>query len=187
MNTLRLRRQTLLTIITLALFLAMIPSASYAMLHFGSHCATAQPCLIPVWFMPLIYAPSGVIFAGLALVLRDILQQVAGLSLAIIAVIIGSGLSYYWIDPRLALAAGSAYCLSELSETGIYTWLQKHSLIFAVIISATIGLFVDSLVFLHLAFHSYKFIAGQIIGKLWMVLLSLPLIMLNRTCLRKHL
>jgi len=35
---------------------------------------------------------------------------------------------------------------------------------------------VDSLVFLYLAFGSLDFLAGQIIGKIWMVLLALPLV-----------
>ena len=39
-----------------------------------------------------------------------------------------------------------------------------------------VGLVVDSLVFLWLAFRSLQFLEGQIIGKLWMVLLATPLI-----------
>jgi hypothetical protein len=35
---------------------------------------------------------------------------------------------------------------------------------------------VDSIVFLYLAFGSLDFLAGQIVGKLWMVLLALPFI-----------
>ena len=37
-----------------------------------------------------------------------------------------------------------------------------------------VGLVVDSVLFLWLAFGSLEFLAGQIIGKLWMVLLALP-------------
>ncbi|NDG51152.1 MAG: VUT family protein, partial [Rhodospirillales bacterium] len=35
---------------------------------------------------------------------------------------------------------------------------------------------VDSVVFLWLAFGSLDFLAGQVIGKAWMVLLALPVI-----------
>ncbi len=35
---------------------------------------------------------------------------------------------------------------------------------------------VDSVVFLWLAFGSLDFLAGQVVGKAWMVLLSLPFV-----------
>jgi hypothetical protein len=38
------------------------------------------------------------------------------------------------------------------------------------------GLVVDSIVFLWLAFGSLDFLAGQIVGKAWMVLLSIPFV-----------
>jgi hypothetical protein len=43
-----------------------------------------------------------------------------------------------------------------------------------------VGLVVDSMVFLWLAFGSLEFLLGQIIGKAWMVLLSIPLIAVLR-------
>ena len=38
------------------------------------------------------------------------------------------------------------------------------------------GLLVDSLAFLWLAFGSLDFLAGQVIGKAWMVLAALPIL-----------
>ncbi len=46
----------------------------------------------------------------------------------------------------------------------------------AVVASALTGLVVDSIVFLWLAFGSLEFLTGQIVGKTWMVLLSVPLV-----------
>ena len=46
----------------------------------------------------------------------------------------------------------------------------------AVLASSTVGLVVDSLVFLWLAFGSLDFLGGQIVGKAWMVRLSIPLV-----------
>jgi hypothetical protein len=40
-----------------------------------------------------------------------------------------------------------------------------------------VGLVVDSIVFLYLAFDSLDFLLGQIIGKAWMVLASIPFVM----------
>ena len=39
-----------------------------------------------------------------------------------------------------------------------------------------VGLVVDSVLFLQLAFGSLDFLPGQVLGKTWMVLLSLPLV-----------
>jgi len=38
------------------------------------------------------------------------------------------------------------------------------------------GLVVDSIVFLWLAFGSLEFLSGQVVGKAWMVLLSIPFV-----------
>ena len=46
----------------------------------------------------------------------------------------------------------------------------------AVIASSLVGLVVDSAVFLYLAFGNLDYLAGQVVGKAWMVLLSLPMI-----------
>ena len=39
-----------------------------------------------------------------------------------------------------------------------------------------VGLVVDSIVFLWLAFGSLEFLFGQVLGKLWMVLLAIPFV-----------
>jgi len=39
-----------------------------------------------------------------------------------------------------------------------------------------VGLVVDSVIFLWLAFGSLDFLLGQIVGKAWMVLLSIPFV-----------
>jgi len=162
------------------LFLAMIPLASYTLLHFGSSCPPHEPCIIPVWFAPVIYAPSGVLFAGFAFVLRDVLQRLSGLYTSLVAVLIGTIISYLYVEPGIALAGCLAYFSSEISDTVVYSLLQKYNLVVAVLISASVGLIIDSLVFLRIAFHSYTFLDGQIIGKLWMVILSIPFIHLLR-------
>jgi uncharacterized PurR-regulated membrane protein YhhQ (DUF165 family) len=45
-----------------------------------------------------------------------------------------------------------------------------------VFVSSLVGLVVDSAVFLYLAFGDLSFIPGQILGKLWMLLLAVPLL-----------
>jgi hypothetical protein len=48
--------------------------------------------------------------------------------------------------------------------------------VIAVALSGVAGLVLDSLVFLLLAFGGLDFLAGQVVGKLWMVLASLPFV-----------
>jgi len=58
----------------------------------------------------------------------------------------------------------------------VYTPLQSRGLVLAVLASSVVGLIADSVLFLWLAFGSLDYLAGQILGKLWMVLLALPFI-----------
>ncbi|MFM7687956.1 MAG: VUT family protein, partial [Alphaproteobacteria bacterium] len=72
------------------------------------------------------------------------------------------------------------FLLSETADLAVYTPLQKRRLTLAVAASGAVGLVVDSVVFLFLAFGSLDFLAGQVIGKAWMVSLALPFIHLLR-------
>lgn len=79
------------------------------------------------------------------------------------------------------LASATAFLLSELADFAIYTPLQKRDFVLAVAASSFIGLVLDSILFLWLAFGSLDFLAGQIVGKAWMVLLALPVARWLRT------
>lgn len=161
------------------LFLLTVPFANYFIMHIGTLCPVNAPCLIPVWFHPTVYAPSGTLFAGLAFVLRDLLQRSLGMMASIIAVMIGTVLSYSFAG-EVALAACVAYLLSELSDTIVYSWLQKYNLVLAIFVSASVGVFIDSIVFLSIAYHNYQYLGGLIVGKFWMVCLSIPVIRICR-------
>jgi uncharacterized PurR-regulated membrane protein YhhQ (DUF165 family) len=76
----------------------------------------------------------------------------------------------------LVVASATAFLLSELADLAVYTPLARRRLVAAVIASSCAGLVVDSIVFLWLAFGSLDFLAGQVVGKAWMVLLSIPLV-----------
>ena len=51
-----------------------------------------------------------------------------------------------------------------------------RGLVLAVLASSVVGLIADSLLFLWLAFGNLEFLAGQLVGKAWMVLLALPFV-----------
>lgn len=159
-------------------FALCIPAANWLIGNAGTVCVPNGPCLIPV--APGIMAPSGVLMIGLALVLRDLVQRRLGVNWALGAIALGAVLSAWIAPPALVVASTVAFLLSELVDLGIYTPLQKRGLVLAVAASSVVGLVVDSVIFLWLAFGSLDYLAGQVIGKAWMVLLALPIVALLR-------
>lgn len=158
----------------LAAYIACIPVANWLIQHVGTVCPPDNPCLIPV--APGLMAPSGVLMAGLALVLRDLVQRRLGVTYGLSAIGAGTILSAALAPPSLVVASAVAFLLSELADFAVYTPLQKRGLVLAVAASSFVGLIADSLLFLWLAFGSLQFLAGQIVGKAIMVLLTLPAI-----------
>ncbi|HZQ14282.1 MAG TPA: VUT family protein [Pseudolabrys sp.] len=158
----------------LALFCLTIPAANWMIGNIGTVCVARGPCLIPV--APGIMAPSGVLMVGAALVLRDLVQRRLGIEFGIGAIIAGAAISAAIAPPALVLASAAAFLLSEFADFAVYTPLARQRLVLAVVASSAVGLVVDSIVFLWLAFGSLEFLIGQIIGKAWMVLLAVPLV-----------
>jgi queuosine precursor transporter len=167
----RRRREGLLFLL---LFGLTIPAANYLVQHVGTVCVPHGPCLVPV--LPGLAAPSGVLMIGAALVLRDLVQRRLGVFASAIAILVGAALSAQLAPPALVIASTLAFLLSEFADLAVYTPLARRGLVLAVIASSAAGLVVDSIVFLWLAFGSLDFLMGQIVGKAWMVLLSIPFV-----------
>jgi uncharacterized PurR-regulated membrane protein YhhQ (DUF165 family) len=172
------RRQNIEGYIFLVLFCLTIPAANWLIGHAGTVCVPNGPCLVPV--APGIMAPSGVLMIGLALVLRDLVQRRLGVEFGIGAIIVGAAISAGLAPPSLVVASAAAFLLSEFADFAVYTPLARRRLVVAVFTSSVVGLVVDSIVFLWLAFGSLEFLTGQIIGKLWMVLLAIPFVVYMR-------
>lgn len=164
--------------IALVLFGLTIPAANWLIGNVGVTCVPQGPCLIPV--LPGLLAPSGVLMIGLALVLRDIVHRELGATAAITAIIVGAALSFFLAPPALAVASGAAFLLSELADLMVYAPLYRKRLITAVVASGIAGAVIDSIVFLYMAFGSLSYLAGQVVGKLWMTLFAIPIIMVYR-------
>ena len=160
--------------IFLVLFCLTIPAANWMIGHVGTACVVNGPCVLPV--APGIMAPSGVLMIGAALVLRDLVQRRLGIGFGVGAILVGAAISAVVAPPALVAASAVAFLLSEFADFAVYTPLARRRLVLAVFASSLVGLVVDSIVFLWLAFGSLAFLEGQIIGKVWMVLLALPLI-----------
>jgi uncharacterized PurR-regulated membrane protein YhhQ (DUF165 family) len=162
-------------ILFLVLFALTIPMANWLIGHVGTTCAAPHgPCVVPV--APGLMAPSGVMLVGVALVLRDLVQRRLGTGLSALAILLGSALSALLAPPSLVIASATAFLLSEFADLAVYTPLARRRLVTAVFASSLVGLVVDSVVFLWLAFGSLEFLLGQVVGKSWMVLLSIPFV-----------
>jgi len=162
----------------------IITLIGYILTIFAANLAISMIGIVPVGFG--LVAPAGVYFAGLAFSLRDALQETLGRRWVITAIIVGALVSA-GLSAQLALASGLAFLFSELADFAVYTPLRRKSWLGAVVASNTVGVVVDSALFLWLAFGSLSFLTGQIVGKLWMTALAVGLIFVWRRLARRPL
>ena len=160
--------------IVLIAYLLCIPAANWLIGNVGVRCVPNGPCVIPVGFG--LMAPSGVLMIGLALVLRDLVQRWLGLRWVLAAIAAGSALSAVVAPAALVIASATAFLLSELADTAVYTPLAERRLMLAVALSSFAGVVIDSAIFLWLAFGSLALLPGQILGKTLMVIAAMPVI-----------
>lgn len=158
---------------TAVAYLGTIIAANWAIATFGA---------VPVGFG--LMAPAAVWFAGLAFTLRDLLHEAAGRWAVLAAIIVGAGLSAAAATTAMAFASGVAFAVSELADLAVYEPLRRRRWMVAVAASNAVGLVVDSLLFLWLAFGSLTFLPGQIVGKAWMTLGAVAVLAVWRRCRR---
>lgn len=165
----------ILGLVATAAFVATVWLANYAVEHWG---------IVSVGFG--LTAPAGVYFVGLAFTLRDIIHRTLGRYVVLGAIVAGSLLSYWVSDAvtlpggvvSLAVASGIAFLISELADLSVYEPLRTRGWMPAVLASNVVGLLVDSALFLWLAFGSLAFFWGQAVGKAWMTVLAIPILLL---------
>ncbi|MBQ8828581.1 MAG: VUT family protein [Burkholderiaceae bacterium] len=176
-----------------ALFILTIPAMNWVVMNVGLSCTESGPCLIPVWFG--IQAPSGVLMAGFALVLRDLVQSKLGVRWSLYAIVLGALLSAVFSDSSLIFACVLAFFFSELADLLVYTPLRKKWPAWAILASGLVGSVVDSAIFLTIAFGGTEFLFGQVLGKFWMSLIVAILVgwlhtrqrRLNRVAIQERL
>lgn len=154
-------------------YVSVIVLANWAIQTFG---------FVPV--APGLMAPAGVYFAGLAFTLRDLTQEALGRWWTLAAIGIGAAVSAL-VSPQFALASGVAFLVSELCDFGVYSPIRERHWLTAVALSNTVGLVVDSALFLWLAFGSLDFLAGQIVGKAWVTVMTVALLAVWRSSRRR--
>ncbi len=170
-------------------YVGTIVAANWAIGHLGTPPKfPGAPHTIPVW--PGVTAPSGVLFIAAALVLRDLVQWLMGrragqaptpdqAALMILLVGVGAVVSYDVAAPKLATASALAFGFSELLDFGLFTWIAPRWAR-AVLVGGIAGAVVDSVIFLSVAFGSFKFLPGQILGKAYGVTLAALVIAVRR-------
>lgn len=158
-------------------YLAPVVAANWLTVHYG---------LVPV--APGLLATAGTYAAGLAFVCRDAVQDAGGRWAALGALALGGVLSWFVATPQLAIASAAAFGLSELADMAIYTPLRKRGYVRAAVASNLVGSVVDTVVFLWLAGFGLAplVVAGQLVGKAWMTLLVVGLVVIARALLRNR-
>jgi uncharacterized PurR-regulated membrane protein YhhQ (DUF165 family) len=154
-------------------YLGIVSLTGYVLTVVLANVAITYVGIVPVGFG--LMAPAGVYFAGLSFTLRDALQETMGRRWTVYAIIAGALLSSV-MSPTLALASGVAFLVSELADFMVYTPLRERSWFGAVVVSNTVGAIIDSALFLWLAFGSLDFLAGNVVGKLWMTALTVAVV-----------
>lgn len=157
------------------LFVGTVYAANWAIQKWGP---------VPVGFG--LMAPAGVYFVGLAFTLRDIVHRTLGRWAVVGCIVVGAALSYL-IAPSFALASGVAFLVSEFADLSVYEPLRKKGWLPAVAASNVVGAFVDSFLFLTIAFGSLEFFWGQVVGKLWMTALAVVVIAIAQRRRRRKL
>lgn len=136
------------------------------------------------WPVPLTSytAPAGFYAIGIAFVLRDWLQQLAGTRFALAVIPVAGGLSYLigweagWTGlQKIAVASVCAFIVSETLEAAVFAPIRKRRLALGVLASGMVGNAVDSALFLYLAFGSLAYWQGTFIGKAEMICLGAAL------------
>jgi uncharacterized PurR-regulated membrane protein YhhQ (DUF165 family) len=164
------RRIPVLGIVTATAYVGCVYLANWLLLNVGTPAGPIRT--IPVW--PGVYAPSGVLAAGLALTMRDLTQDRLGRGAVVACIVVGAALSAL-LSPGLALASGQAFLLSEVADMLVYTPIKKKSWLGAIALSNTVGLAVDSVLFLWLAGIPFVALPGQVIGKLWATIAAITI------------
>ena len=121
-------------------------------------------------------APSGVLMIGAALVLCDWCNGGSASNSGSARLSSAPRSPPGWRRRRLLSPRRPHFCCRNSPISRSIPRLPAAAWYWLWSASSAGGLVVDSIVFLWLAFGSLEFLLGQIIGKLWMVLLAVPFV-----------
>jgi queuosine precursor transporter len=104
---------------------------------------------IAPWATPLGDLYLANIVVGFVFVLRDYAQREIGHSV-LLATAVGGVLTWFMVDPAIAIASITAFILSESADWGVYSFLRRP-LSQRILISSLIAVPLDTLAFQYLA------------------------------------
>lgn len=138
----------------------------YATVYVGSIVAanwlTSRYHLVPIGFGLVVTA--GTFAAGVALLARNLGQDVLGRLLILALMAVGVALSWWLSTPALATASAVAFAMSELADMTVYTSLRRRGRSPALLAAALLGALLDTLLFLHIA--GFPLTAASVTGQL---------------------
>lgn len=129
------------------------------------------------WIVPLglgLAVPAGVFAIAPLFTLRDAIHRKYGVWMPILLIIVGTSISYVssillGSDAlgKVTIASIIAFFVSEISDTFIYHLIRKQSWMYKVIKSNLVSSFLDSIIFIGLAFGvAWNLILGQYLVKM---------------------
>lgn len=163
---------TVTRFIPVAFFIAALPAANM-MISYVGFCpphGSPGPCMLPV--APGILAPSGAAIVGATFVLRPIIQESLdrrGAILALLGAAAIDGIAGVW---ALVPASVAAFLVAHLVGLWLYEALAPRSRALGMLVAGLVGVTVDSLLFLGLAFGTLEDAPAQIVAKAEPVLLA---------------
>ena len=159
-------------------FIGSIVLANWLVLEFG---------VVNILPFSDLKAPAGVFVIGAAFAIRDGLRETAGLRLVAAAIVTGIAVSWAVearngdLLARIALASAIAFALSETLDTLVYEKLRAAGKMLALSLSNLCGITLDSILFLLVAFGSLDFLTGQLIGKVYMTVIAIAVLVAVRS------
>jgi uncharacterized PurR-regulated membrane protein YhhQ (DUF165 family) len=148
-------------------YIAAITSANMLTSRYG---------MVPAGFGLVVTA--GTYSAGLALLARDVVQDLGGRLLVLAAIAAGGLISWATADPQIALASVVAFTAAETIDMAVYTPLRRKGWARAVAASNLVGGLADTVIFLAIAGFPVTAltVTGQMVGKfLWATLVPVLL------------
>ncbi|OHT78371.1 hypothetical protein BKG69_15875 [Mycobacteroides chelonae] len=148
-------------------FVGCIAGANWAILNVGTDHGAGLPHTLPAGFG--LESPSGVLFAGAQLTLRDFIQERLGAWKTLAVITISAPLTALVASPALALASVITFLAAEFADLACLQPIAAARIIVAVLGSNVTSAIVDSVLFLALAFGFSQAAAGTVgmsVGKL---------------------
>ncbi|MBN7300816.1 VUT family protein [Mycobacteroides abscessus subsp. bolletii] len=148
-------------------FVGCIAGANWAILHVGAVHGPDMPRTIPVGLG--LAAPSGVLFAGAQLTLRDLIHERLGARWTLVVIAASAPLTMIVASAAMAVASIVTFLAAEAADLAVYSRLRRRGYVTAVLGSNLVSALVDSMMFLTLAFGAAVAVsgaAGMTVGKL---------------------